>query len=242
MAEVNTPLPTPVYDAKHIEWFQSLLDNVNDCLKKMLPFFKQHLLDNPQASEDYRIVLEALEKVARKEALPDTGRLMASVVSLGFSELTGSIQLQLKAHCTDEISLYRRIVLCYGFIALRIPEKKLKAYLKYVILHDLSCFFSSKDPEVRASVCFCLSIMAHAVRAAGVTFPLKREILNVMMTFIQDQPSDRSSPSICQQVLHTCFFLSQVRPVLKKQQMELVQLSVLKVLTLPSVDSHGASL
>ncbi|XP_066543203.1 uncharacterized protein LOC136711103 [Amia ocellicauda] len=199
--------------------------------------------DNPQVvSEDHRVVLEAVEGVARKDVQFDTVRLMTSVVSLGFSELPGSIQPKLKAHGLDETSLCKRIVLCYGFISLWIPKKNLEAYLECVLLHNMDDFFTSEDPEVRVSVCFCLSLMARAVRAMGVTLPLKGEMLDVMMTFIRDQPSDGSSPSICQQVLHTCFFLSQVRPLFKRKLMDVAWQSILEVLTLPSVDSHGASL
>ncbi|XP_066563707.1 maestro heat-like repeat-containing protein family member 1 [Amia ocellicauda] len=224
-------------------WVKRLLANLEDSFRKALPFFRQYLVNNPQVALKQRLViLEAVETVSRKEPLSCTKRLMTAVISLKLPKMTDLMQPALKAHYTTETYVHRRIALCYGIIAPLIPKAELEAFLESDIMPKMMDSVTSKDIAVRGSVCFTLSHIARAVKAAGVAFTSKEKVLGVLMDFIKDQPRDGSSPSICKQVLYACFFLSQVRPVLRKQQMALVRLSVVEILSLPSKTRSGHSL
>ncbi|XP_066544878.1 maestro heat-like repeat-containing protein family member 1 [Amia ocellicauda] len=222
---------------------QSRLACLEDCLRLTLPFIQQYLAGHPQVhNEDRLVILKAAETVSRNEPLSDIERLMTSVISVGLSEVTFSIP-NLR-DLRNETDVHRRMALCYGFITALITKAVVEPeeLLECDILPKLTPFFSSKDPAVRESACVSLSIMAEAVRDAGLTFPLKEELLGELMILIKDRPTHRSRPFLCQRVLDTCILLSKVKPFLMEQQMDLVQLSVREVLSLPWTTPNGDSL
>ncbi|XP_066552146.1 maestro heat-like repeat-containing protein family member 1 [Amia ocellicauda] len=223
---------------------RAMLACLENSLHIALPLLPQYLDKHPEVSaDDRRVILEAAETVAGEQPLPTSSvhRLMTSIISVGFAELTAN-NSSLTAQYRNETNVYRRIVLCYGFIAFMIPKAELEHFLVYDILPKMKPFLGSKDPGVRSSVCFSLRLVARAARNAGIDFPYKRTVLEYMTEYIKDQRTDGSSPSVSQKALLTCSFLSEVKPFLKKQQMDLVYLSVGEVLTLPSEAADGTDL
>ncbi|XP_066575837.1 maestro heat-like repeat-containing protein family member 1 [Amia ocellicauda] len=180
-----------------------------------------------------RVICDAVETVARRKPLSCPLEVMASIVTVGIFE-SGRDLRKLSVRCASQTELYKRVVLCYGFVTLQIPTAQRQVYLRRHILPKLRPFFTSKDLTVRAAVCFSVSIMAQAIGSAGVDIPRKAEMLNVMMKYIRDRPTVAASQFYCQQVLHACIHLSQVGPFYNEMQARLVQLCVGAVLSRPS--------
>ncbi|XP_069046310.1 maestro heat-like repeat-containing protein family member 1 isoform X2 [Lepisosteus oculatus] len=186
------------------------------------------------------------ERPVEREGLAVLMGLCASAhPDVVLSVLEGVEKTDPEIYCSElcsESDFTIALILCYGHVALKAPGGLLHQRMETDFFGRIR-HFTTKDSSIRLTLCRSVGMISQAVLSSSHTetpsFPAKAQLLETMMTFIKEEPSDPLSSPVRLLALRTCVTLSCFNPVLPDVHNTLLHICAKAVLTFSPEDSSG---
>ncbi|XP_015197312.2 maestro heat-like repeat-containing protein family member 1 isoform X2 [Lepisosteus oculatus] len=186
------------------------------------------------------------ERPVEREGLAVLMGLCASAhPDVVLSVLEGVEKTDPEIYCSDlcsESDFTIALILSYGHIALKAPWL-LQQRMETDFFGRVRQHFTTKDSSIRLILCRSVLMISQAVLSSSHTgtpsFPAKAQLLETMVEFIKEEPSDPLSSPVRLLALRNCVILSCFNPVLPDVHNTLLHICAKAVLTLSPEDSSG---